>query len=234
MALPNIGVPEFFTEIPSTKQKVKYRPFTVKEQKVLLIAIESNEKEDIINATETIVKNCVNIDDISKLAYFDIEWLFLCIRGKSMGEDFVFRMRHGPEVECDHVTEISFNLDDIKFEVTDEQKNTVMITDDMGLELKYPKLVNIQEFLDCKENPGKLIEFICNNISFVFDKDQVYDSFTKDEMVKFVESMSTKQFEVIVKWYASLPIITHKIEWTCPKCGMKDSAELRGLNDFFA
>ena len=108
-----------------------------------------------------------------------------------------------------------------------------MITDQIGVTLKYPTLHNIQDFRDSAEDPGKLIEFITNNIENVFDNDNVYDNFDISEMDEFVNSMETNQFEKITRWYASLPLITHEIKWTCPECKKEEAVVLRGLNDFF-
>ena len=233
MALPVLTAPEFFTELPSNKQKVKYRPFTVKEQKVLLIAVESSEEEDILNATQTIVKNCTDVQDPTKLPSFDLEWLFLHIRGKSIGEDFEFRMRHGSDDECKHITDVSFSLDDITFDLPEGHSNKVMVNDQIGIVLQYPNIVTIKDFSSAISDPLKMINFISSNIEMIFDNDNVYDNFSQEEVTNFVENLSTTQYENILQWYKNLPVLTHKIEWTCSECNKQEAVVLRGLNDFF-
>ena len=233
MSLPSIGLPEFFLELPSNNNEIKYRPFSVKEQKILLMAKESKEPKEIVNAVETIVKSCTDLKDVSKLPYFDIEFIFLHIRGKSMGEDLEFRLRHGENKECKHVTETSVSIDDIKISIPEGKKTTIELQNNIGITVQYPNLHNIDDFAKSLTAPNRFLEFVYDNVENVFDQEKVYDDFTRDEMVTFIDSLDSMCFEKIQKWYNEMPLLTHNIKWTCPKCGEEDSVTLTGLNDFF-
>ena len=233
MSLPSIQYPEFFVKLPSNQEEIKYRPFSVKEQKILLMAKESKEPKEIINAVETIIKNCTDITDISRLPYFDVELIFLHIRGKSMGEELEFRLRHGEQDECKHVTDIGINIDEIKVSIPEGKKTAIQITDDIGVTVRYPNLHNIDDYAKGLTNTSLFLEFVYKNIVNVYDKDKVYDDFNYEEMVTFIDSLDSACFEKIQTWFMSMPVLTHTITWTCEKCGKEDSTTLTGLNDFF-
>jgi len=232
--LPVQAFPEFKATIPSTGQEIKFRPFTVKEQKVLLFAVQSEDAEDVVSSVEKILTNCI-LDpiDVRKLASFDIEYLFLQIRGKSIGEVLEFRIRHGESNECKHTTDIGVNLEDIKVEMPTDFEKFVMLREDLGITLKFPSLDDTPQLLMIMDDVTKFIDFLTTHVENVFDTEQVYDNFTLDEMVEFIESLSTSQFEKIVEWYQKLPTLSHTIDYVCPKCGNPETIVLRGLSDFF-
>jgi hypothetical protein len=229
-----MSAPEFNLVLPSNKKDLNYRPYTVKEQKALLIAKESDNKKEIINATENIVQNCTDLsaEEVKKLPYFDLEWIFLHVRAKSVGEEFNFVMSHGPDHECKATSDVSFKLEDIKFELDKEQSTKVQITDDIGIEFRYPTFEELSEFSDI-ENPMVMYNFIVNNMKMVFDKERVYDDFTKEEAETFIDSLKTDQYTQILKWFNRIPVLSHEFEWECQACKQKSKMTLNGLNDFF-
>ena len=234
MPLPILSAPEFNLVLPSTKKDITYRPFTVKEQKALLIARESTDTKEIINATEKIVSSCTNVEltEIQKMPYFDVEWIFLHIRGKSIGEDFKFVMSHPPENECKHKTDISFNLEDIKFELDKDQSVNLQITDDIGVTFDYPNFSDTLDFAGLND-PLEMYKFTIKKINSVFDKERVYDDFTLQEAENFIDSLKTDQYQKVLDWFNNIPVLRHEIKWTCPACKKESSVKLNGLQDFF-
>lgn len=234
MPLPTLNAPEFNLTLPSNKKDIIYRPFTVKEQKALLIARESNELKEVINATEKIVASCCNIDlkDVKDMPYFDIEWLFLHIRGKSIGEDFKFVMSHPESNECKTKTDISFTLEDIKFELEEDQDVNVKITDDIGVTFSYPTFNDTQDFTKL-DDPLQMYKFIIKKIKSVYDNERVYDDFTLEEAEQFIDSLKTDQYQIILDWFNNIPVLRHEIKWKCKDCGKESSTTLNGLQDFF-
>jgi len=231
MALPKISTPEFFDAIPSTKEEIKYRPFLVGEEKVLLIALEGQDNKEISNAIVNLLKNCiVNDIDIDKLSTFDIEYLFLKVRGKSVGEVINASVGHTGETECKHKTEIQINLDDIK--VKGEVKDTnIMLTDDVGVKLKYPTLDIILKMEG--EDTNSLFRMICDCIEYVYDKDQIYNEFTDKEIEEWVNGLNQAQFRHISSFFEGMPKLSHTVEWKCAKCGENDEMLVEGLQSFF-
>ena len=234
MPLPSLVSPEFNITLPSNKKDITYRPFTVKEQKALLIAKESNEPKEVINITQKVVAECCDIplEEVQKMPYFDIEWIFLHIRSKSIGEDFKFIMSNGEGSECDASTEVTFALEDIKFELDKSQSNDIKISDDIGITFEYPNFFDMGTFSDIS-NPMVMYNFIVAKMKTVWDNDRVYDDFTKTEAEKFIDSLNTDQYSKILRWFNNIPVLTHKFKWTCKVCKKESEMILTGLNDFF-
>jgi len=232
MTLPTIATPKFATEVPSTGETVHFRPFLVKEEKILLMAMEGGDPNEMTQATKTILESCIEEDiDVGKLATFDIEYLFLKLRAKSVGEIIELRIGHtGENVTCDHKTEVGINIDDIKVDGIKKDKK-IMITDQIGIVVHYPSMADVEHLdIDDKETPFKVIA-AC--IDMVFDGDNVYDDFTPQEMQKWLEGLNQKQFKKVSDFFAEMPKLTHKVEWTCEKCKKKDSFIIEGLSSFF-
>jgi len=230
MALPSLTAPEFFTKIPSTGKEIKYRPFLVKEEKILLMALEGNDQTEITNAIITILGNCLEEGiDIDKLATFDVEYLFLRLRGKSVGEVIELRMSHA-DSECKHRTEVEVNIDDIN--VTEERpENKIQLTDEIGIKLRYAGVNDLKTM-----NPDSsedLFALIVDCIEFIYDSENVYSEFTKKELADWLEQLSSEQFKKITNFFETAPKLSHKIEWKCSACGEEDSLTLEGLTSFF-
>jgi hypothetical protein len=229
MALPTLSVPTFVATIPSTGQEVKYRPFLVKEEKVLLMAMEGRDKNEIRVAINEILKCCVQDEvDFDKLPTFDIEYLFLMLRAKSVGEVISFKIGHS-KGDCSHKVDIDVNLNEIKVE-GEISDGKIMLDDNIGLKLHYPTIVSLDNLSNKSHD---ILGVVADCIELVFDEDEVYEDFTKEELVEWLGNLNKEQYKKINEFLESAPKLSHTVEWTCPKCGEKDSMKIEGLYNFF-
>lgn len=237
MALPSLAAPTYETELPSTGKKIKYRPFLVKEEKVLLLATESEDRKEVKDAVKTIVKSCVlSRIKVEDLATFDLEYLFLKIRAASVGEDVIMK------ITCldDNETKVDYTLDisDIKVTIPDGHSNKIELTDSVGMIMKYPGL---DEFVDLTlmgtelNDPEKVFETIARCIDQIYEGEEVYDDSTTSfkEKMQFVESLTQKQFENVRKFFTTMPVLRHEFSVTNPNTGVESSYTLEGLQSFF-
>ena len=239
MSLPKIATPLFHLTLPSTEKQITYRPFLVKEEKLLMIAKEANDEESIAIATLQVLESCTNGEvNVNELASFDIEYLFLNIRAKSVGEEIELRYKHSGGInkegkECNIVTPVNINIDDIKVKKNENHTDKIMLTDTIGIKMKYPKLDIITKLQDGSiEN---VIDAIADCVDFLFDEEQIYDDTTtsKEELIEFIETLSQEQLMKINKFFDTMPQLEHEVEYECTGCGQKDKVTLRGLSDFF-
>lgn len=235
--LPNLQTPEFKTNLPSTGEDVFFRPFLVKEEKKLLMALEGNNVDEIQNAILGVLTNCVreNKTQVNDMAFFDIEYLFLQLRSKSVNNIVNFNLKH-PDGECEFITPYELNLDDVIVQTRDNYDNKVMLNDNVGLVLSYPtisKASSLAGLVAEDSNVDQIFKSIANNIECIFDDDTVYDSATLDEKIQFLEQLTKGQFDKIINFYNDMPGLYHKIEYTCEACGKSEVVELKGLVDFF-
>ena len=231
MALPNIVTPEFITQIPSTGQEINYRPFLVKEEKILLMALEGQDSKEIQNAVLKILSNCISTDiDVNKLSVFDIEYLFLQLRGKSVGEVIELKVGH-EQADCNYKTDVKLKIDDIKV-VGEKLDPKIMLTDDVGVVLRYPNLNDFTKSM-ISEDSESLFNVINSCIEYVFDTDEVYNDFSPKEISEWVNSLNQTQFQKIVDFFQSSPKLEHDVTWTCEKCGETETIKLEGLQSFF-
>jgi hypothetical protein len=230
MALPILETPSYELILPSTNKKVKYRPFLVKEYKILLTTVEADVNEINRIVTE-LVDNCTfNKLDIPKLAHFDIEYLFLNIRAKSISEtaDIV--------INCECGTKIDYTLDITNLKVVKDEKTTnkVMLTEDIGVVLRYPRF---DEMLDIRDNANstRIVELITDCVDAVFTKDDYFDktSYSNEELNIFVSSFTKKQFDKLEEFFRNIPKIVQHIEVDCPSCNKHNEVNLEGLQNFF-
>jgi hypothetical protein len=237
MALPKIGFPTYELELPSTKKVIKYRPFLVKEEKVLLIALESEDENQIFAAVKDLIKNCVlSRIKVEDLPAFDLEYIFLKVRAAAVGE--IVDMT----VTCldDNETQVQaqININDVEVTFSDEHSNKIMLTDQLGIVMKYPGMQRFieSEFLEKDIKTEEVWDFVADSIEQIFDETDVYDSSTtsKKEFREFVEKLTTKQFESIQKFYETMPKLQHKFEVTNPNTGVKSEYVIEGLQNFFA
>ena len=236
MALPTMDLPTYELEIPSTKKKIRYRPFLVKEEKVLLLAIESNDDKNIRDAVLGLLKACIQSRvKIENLATFDLEYIFLNIRAVSVGE--IVEMN----VTCqdDEETQVRYNLNLTEAQVIfpEGHTNKIMLTDTTGVIMKYPsfdRFVNGQ-FGDGSVDENEVIKIIAESIDQIFQGEEVYDDSTtsKKEFIQFVESLTNAQMEKIQAFFESSPRLEHKFAVTNPNTGVESEYTLRGLNSFF-
>jgi hypothetical protein len=230
MALPILETPTYELILPSTGKKVKYRPFLVKEYKILLTSVEADVNEISRIVTE-LVDNCTfNKLDIEKLAHFDVEYLFLNIRAKSISEtaDIV--------INCECGTKIDYTLEITNLKVVKDEKTTnkVMLTEDVGVVLRYPKF---DEMLDIRDNTNstRVVELITDCVDAVFTKDDYFDkdSYTNEELSTFISSFTKKQFDNLEEFFRNIPKIVQHIEVDCPSCKKHNEVDLEGLQNFF-
>jgi hypothetical protein len=233
MALPSIATPEFKTVIPSTGESITYRPFLVKEEKILLMALEGGDVNEITNAIKKILKECVFEElNVDELATFDVEFLFLQLRGKSVGEVVDLSMSHTYETECKHRTDVAVKLDEINLTGLRETTN-IMVTDKIGVKLRYPTLKDSVSIDQNMKETDMLFKIIAKCIEYVFDEESVYNEFTEKEIEDWVSTLNQSQFKKIVDFFQEMPKLEKKVEWTCTKCGEKDEIMLEGLQSFF-
>ena len=248
MGLPTIAVPQYSLTVPSTKKKIKFRPFLVKEEKILLIALESENQEQIINATKTTLQNCIFGDvNISDLSTFDIEYIFLQLRGKAKGEDIELKFEC-PDCKGEIIN--SINIDTIKVKQQDGHDNNIRITDDLGVVMKYPN-IDLQSKIETdtkeKNNIDTLFYTMIKCIDYIYDKENTYPSkdHTEKEITDFVESLTDNHFQKISKFFETMPSLKHEIELHCTNkvkgkgktkdkiCDHKEKMMLEGLANFF-
>ena len=234
MALPSITAPEYTLTLPSNKKKVKYRPFLVKEEKLLLFAAESGEREEMMSAVAQMIDNCV-LDDIDsrKLPYFDFEHLFLHIRAKSVGETSTFIVKHDKE-GCGHQNEVTVQLDKIIHQTDKDHKSSFQLTDKIGIKMKYPTIESIKTFIEIENDPTKILNMFTESIECVYDEDEVYDDFTKEEAVEFLESLSKEQFDKVALFFQNMPSSKIEVKYKCEGCGENVKTTVSGFEDFFS
>ena len=235
MALPQINTPTYELVVPSTDEKIKYRPFLVKEEKILLIAMEAQEQSGILNAVKDIVKSCTfDKFDVRKAPIFDIEYIFLNIRAKSVGEVSTVNLRCPDDNETFVQTEIDLTKVDVQ--ITEGHTNKIELTDEMGMIMTYPTL---DSFTDSTTiiNASNMLDVIASCVAQIYDKkgEDVYDAkdSTKQEIVNFLESLNSKQFLEIQKFFDTMPKLTHTVNIENPETKVKSDITLTGLNDFF-
>lgn len=245
MALPKIQSPLFELILPSTGQSIKYRPFLVKEQKILLMAMETDDSVSILTAVKQIINNCaVDEIDVEKSPIFDLEYFFLRLRAKSIGEDIDLNLRHPGEMntsskECKHVTKIKLNLLNVEVEKTLGHQDKIVVDEDsgIGVKFKYPTADLAKNFtvLEGKTELDLASEAIINCIDFIFDKDNVYkkEDSTNKELIDFIDNLSQEQFQKLSEFFDSMPKLRHTVEWKCSGCGEEEKIVLEGLANFF-
>jgi len=237
MALPKLGYPTYELELPSTGKTVKYRPFLVKEEKVLLLALESEDEKQVTNAVKDLLKNCViSRIKVDQLPSFDLEYLFLKIRAASIGEVITLN------VTCldDNKTQVEakINIDEVEVTKPEGHDKQIMFDDKTGIIMRYPSMQQFveREFLQKDMKTDQVYDFISDSIEQIFDEDEVYDSSTttKKEFRTFVDSLTTKQFEKIQKFYETSPKLSHTFTVVNPNTGKDSEYTIEGLQSFFA
>ena len=243
MALPILKTATYELTVPSTGQKVEYRPFLVKEEKVLLIAAEDGSPATITKAMKDIISACTEGElDLRELASFDIEYIFLQLRGKSVGDIVELNLQKPESIkceekECPNAAKISVDIRDIKMDTSQIVKSEIELTKDIGVKLNYPQLDAIQKYIKPGGNlqTNDIFKMIIDCIDYIWDGDEIYkakDS-TKKELNDFIESLSSDQFDKIRKYFESMPRLTHEITWECLKCKKTSPLILEGLDSFF-
>ena len=238
MPLPKIATPTYELVLPSSGETIRYRPFLVKEEKVLVIALESEDTKQITTAIKAVLKSCVLTKGIKveTLPTFDIEFLFLNIRGKSVGEELEVNVICPDDGETQ--VPVTINLDDIQIQKSDKHDNQIKLDDNIMMELKYPSLdqfiKNNFEF-DEKNAMQQSFDLIASCIDKIYTEEEVWATAdcTKKEMSEFLESMNSTQFKGIEKFFETMPKLSHTIKVTNPNTKKKSEVVLEGLASFF-
>jgi hypothetical protein len=240
MALPKIDTPIYDLELPLSKKKIRFRPFLVKEQKNLLMALESDDRESIENNIKQVLQNCTITEkvDIEKLPVVDVEYYFLQLRARSVGETVENKYRCDNMVDdksCGNIMETSLNLLDIKIEGVQDDNDVIELTDKISVKLKYPQFSVLSKLSKLTDVGDITFQMIADSIEHIYDGDQFYYSneTPQEELLEFVESLSQKQFAKIETFFANLPKLQKKIEMKCSRCGFQHNLDVEGLESFF-
>ena len=249
MGLPTIAVPQYTLTIPSSGKEVKFRPFLVKEEKILLLAMESENQKQIIEATKTIVENCLYTDmNIDDMPAFDLEYVFLQLRGKAKGE--VVELKYTCP-KCEGEIPVAINLDAIKIIKHKDHTDNIKINDSIGIVMKYPNLILQEKLADITKDKSaieSLFETMVHCVDYIYDNENTYPSkdHTPKEVYDFLESLTDDQFQKIAVFFDTIPALKHDVELKCPNkakgkgkekdrkdCGYKEQLTLEGLGSFF-
>jgi hypothetical protein len=241
--LPKLDIPIYETQLISNGQTVRYRPFLVKEQKLFLMAAESDDPKDTINAIKQVLRNCVLDDiDIDNMATFDIEYLFLQLRARSIGEVVNLRfncnnnvIEKGEEQKCGNLVKIDVNVLDVNPIKSENHTNKIQITEKIGVVLKYPTFGSIDFAGLDTQDMQQILNVIVSCIDFIYDDEQVYyaKDTKKEEMVEFIENMKQTDLEKISSFFTSLPKLKKEIHFHCDKCNYEEDITLEGVQSFF-
>lgn len=233
MNLPKIETPKYQLTIPSTQKKVGYRPFLVKEEKILLIAQEAGEEADLLMAMKDIVTSCTSGEvDVSKLASFDLEYIFLKLRAKSVGEEAELGIICD---ECEEVNKVTVNLDAIEVTEGEPLPKKIQLTDTIGIVPQYIKVQDLIKISGKKDKGDVLIASIAAGIENIYDENNVYPiSEASDTDIKeFIESLNKEQIEKVEKVVTAAPKLQETLSFTCQKCGIENEKILSGIESFF-
>lgn len=244
MALPKIDVPIYEATLPSNNQKVKFRPFLVKEQKLLLMTAQATETKEVIDAIKQILKNCILTElDIDILPVFDLEFLFLNLRARSVNEivDIKYKCNNqltnneGETKTCNGTVDYKVNVLEIKPEFGSEHSNKIEISENLGIVLKYPTFEMMKK-LENKSEDQAIFELLIQCIEYIYDADNMY--YPKDEdpkdLEEFIDSLQQKHLEKIKEFFDSMPKVKKDLDFKCPKCGLEDIITIEGVQSFFA
>jgi len=236
MALPKLTTPTYELEIPSTDEKIKYRPFLVKEEKILMMAMESKSTADITQAVKDIVKECTfNKVDISNMPMFDVEYIFLQIRSKSVGEVSKLKLLCPDDKKT--YADVELDLNEVKVQVGDDHTNKIELDNGMGMIMTYPTIDSFRDSGIRDINANNMLEVISNCILQIYEEEgkKTYDpkDQTKKELTEFIEQLNTKQFKLVQKFFETMPKLKHEITVKNPKTKKESKITLTGLNDFF-
>lgn len=252
--LPLLKTPEYELVIPSSGQKAVFRPFLVREEKILLIAMQSDDEKQVIRAVEDIIKSClITPIEMNKLSMFDIEYIFLKIRSKSIGE--VVEMKYQCQKEilkeirdedtgeiklvnrpCGTNVPITIHLDEVTVDKNPEHTTQIKINEEVGVIMRYPNLAlarKIQNEGRNTEDVGQALDLIAACIESVFDSKDVFTEFNQNELVQWLETLTQQQFAEIQKFFDTIPRLKHTIHFCCPACGNEHDIIIEGIQNFF-
>lgn len=237
MALPIINTPTYELIVPSTKQKIKFRPFLVKEEKALLIAQQSEDESVMFNTLKEVIKSCtlgnVNVDE---LAMFDIEYIFSQLRARSVGETVELVMKcTSCDDEKNNKTVVVIDLTQLEVTTPKDHKTDIKVADKVGIKMKYPSLTTLIKMEKAGESPEAMFDVIVDSIDYIYDENEVYHAKeqSRAELEQFIENLTQSQFEEIQGFFASMPSFSKELNYKCPSCGYENHQVITGLNNFF-
>ena len=239
MSLPKLNVPVYETVLPSTEKVIKYRPFLVKEEKVLLTAMEDGKNDTIMNAVKEVLKNCVQSPlDLDKLPTFDLEFLFLRLRAKSVGEEVTIGLKpwgcpqNNGEL-CNKTTEVKVNLEEVKVIKDEKHTSKIMLDDNVGIKMRYPDISKIDS--DMGDNFETGMKMVKDSIDMIFTSEETHerDTISEKELEEFIDSLNTEQFGKMREFFDTMPQLKHTAKYTCSTCGEEKETTITGLNSFF-
>ena len=241
--LPKVDVPIYELNLLSSGKKVKFRPFLVKEQKLLLMATQSEDPKDSLNVVKQISKNCIIDDvDVESLPVFDLEYIFLNLRARSVNEvvNLQYKCNNkvtdelGEEKTCGSIEKFDINLLEIKPDKNLNHDKKIMINDKLGIMMKYPTFESVSN-LKSQTEEEILIELLANCIDYIFDEDKIYYSkdVSKEELIDFIDNLQQKDLEKIQQFFETTPKLKKSLDFNCHKCGYKENIVVEGLQNFF-
>lgn len=242
MALPKLDVPTFEMEQPSTGKTIQYRPFLVKEEKILLMALGEKES-DMLRAIKQIAQNCIlskdfNVEDATS---YDIENIFLQLRAKSVGENIELKFKHRGGTnrsgkKCSTITEVNVNIDDIKLVYKKKIDPKIHLTDTIGIKLKHPSMEVLAQISDDdKDAVNRVMALLRKCTEYIWDAEQIHkaDEATDEELQAFFDTLTSEQFRKIEDFFQSSPKLEYQFKYQCAGCGEETTHRLSGLKDFF-
>jgi citrate lyase gamma subunit len=240
MALPKIDVPVYELDLPLSKKHIRFRPFLVKEQKNLLMAMETDDGETIERNIRQVLNNCTITDDveIDKLPVVDVEYYFINLRARSVGEvvenDYICT-NEVDGAQCGGKMKGTLNLLDINVNIDPNRKDIIQLTDKISMKLKYPEFSLVERLKNKDSTIDVAFAVVVDSIEYIFDGEQYYHAYesSKEELTQFVESLNQNQFSKLEEFFDNLPTLNKKMELKCGKCGFNHSIEIEGLESFF-
>ena len=232
MTLPKIVTPTYELEIPSSKEKITYRPFLVKEEKILLLAQEAGEESDILNAIKQIIKNCTFEEvEVENLALFDLEYIFLNIRSKSVGEKVELKLLCDDDGET--YADVTIDLDQVTVDFPKKHTNNIQLTDTISLVMRYPQMSALNLMTD--SDTETIFHMIKTSIRQIIDGETIYEQvdFTEEDLDVFIESLTSEHFKNIQEFFQTMPKLKHVVKYKNPKTKKQNKRTLEGLNSFF-
>jgi hypothetical protein len=241
--LPKLDVPVYEVKLISTDKTIRFRPFLVKEQKLFLMASESDDQKETVNVIRQVLKNCILDEiDVDNLSTFDLEFLFMNLRARSVGEivDLKYKCNNtlkdenGEDKKCTGSVEFNLNLLEIQPTKNPEHNTKIQLTENLGICLKYPTFEMIQKYETMNEN-DVMLNVLIDCVDYIYDKEQIYyakDS-TKEEIIEFIDGLQQSHLEKIKIFFDTMPEIKKDVHFKCPKCDYEEDIEIKGMQNFF-
>lgn len=238
MALPKLDSPTYELTVPSTGTKIPYRPYLVKEEKILMMAMESNDTNQMMNAVKDVIRSCTwvegNVLDVDSLAMFDIEYIFTQLRAKSVGETATIKVDCQ---ECEKSNEVDVDLQDVRVDVPQSDTTVVKLTDTIGVSLRYPAVDTMMraQVDESKSDVDRVFDLIAACIDSIYSGDEIFDASeqTDKELREFIESLNTKQFNEVREFIDNMPSAAVNVKFKCTSCSHDNQFDIKGLGNFF-